>query len=552
MHSSYNTLSVVAESLATLLPGRALEEAYTQDKDELILAFSNLAERLVVSCRSNLPCCYLHDSIARAKRNSANVLSGAVTRVIQRVSIHPTDRLLSLELSGGADLIVQLFGARSNVLLVTGNTIQDAFKRVRNLAGSQFVPPPVNTILPAEVIAASARDLPQHPVATTVRKKLPHLPTIVVREILHRAGLRSTDTGSDLTTSGTDALAHAIAAVNSDLVHPEPRIYYDADGTPSHFSIIPLSVLDGCREDRFESVHAALRVFVSRMKSTENIISELKSVAGHLRSSLDHAQRIVHAIDGDFAAGDRADLYMQYGNAILHHIGVIQKGSSSVNLPSSGTMLEIPLQPTQTPSQNAQRYFEKAKATKRARILAERRRATYLRHSERVAALLEELDQISTRQELKAFMERHRDMMHSPGERGPTDDQDHPLFRTFVVEGGFEVWAGKSSANNDLLTLRHAKPQDYWFHARGASGSHVILRVASGRGEPGKQAIRQAAAIAAYYSKMKSATLVPVAFTRRKYVHKPKGAAAGSVVLQREDVIMVEPELPQSGENNDE
>jgi predicted ribosome quality control (RQC) complex YloA/Tae2 family protein len=552
MHSAYHTLSALAKSLASVLPGRALEEAYTQDKDELILAFSNLSERLVISCHPNLPCFYLHDAIARARRNSTNVLTGAVARVVQNVSIHPTDRILSLQLSAGADLIVQLFGARSNVLLVTGTTIQDAFKRTRNLAGTQFVHPAVTTILTAEAIAASARDLPQSLVATTVRRNLPHLPTIAVHEILHRAGLRSTDTGSDLTPSSTDALTHAIAAVNHDLEHPEPRIYFGADEAPSHFSIIPLSILDGFREDRFEGIHTALRVFVSRMKSSENVTDARKSISGRLRSGLDHAQRIVHAIDKDFASGDRADLYMQYGTAILQHIGAIPKGASTVNLVSSGTVLEIPLQPTLTPSQNAQRYFEKAKATKRARILAKRRRTTYFRHSERLAALLGELDQMSTRQELKAFMERHRDIMHSPGESGPTDDQDHPLFRTFVVEGGFEVWAGKSSANNDLLTLRHAKPQDYWFHARGASGSHVILRIASGRGEPGKQAIRQAAAIAAYYSKMKSATLVPVAYTRRKYVHKPKGAAAGAVVLQREDVIMVEPALPQSGDENDE
>jgi predicted ribosome quality control (RQC) complex YloA/Tae2 family protein len=171
---------------------------------------------------------------------------------------------------------------------------------------------------------------------------------------------------------------------------------------------------------------------------------------------------------------------------------------------------------------------------------------------DRSAMLLSELERITTRQELKTFMERHHDDLHSPKEDSPSDDQDRPLFRVFVVEGGFEVWAGRSSANNDVLTLRHAKPQDFWFHARGVSGSHVILRVATGRGEPGKRAIRQAASIAAYYSKMRTASMVPVAVTRRKYVHKPKGAPVGSVVLQREDVIMVEPQLPHPIEENDE
>jgi predicted ribosome quality control (RQC) complex YloA/Tae2 family protein len=113
------------------------------------------------------------------------------------------------------------------------------------------------------------------------------------------------------------------------------------------------------------------------------------------------------------------------------------------------------------------------------------------------------------------------------------------------VEGGFEVWAGKSSENNDLLTLHHAKPNDLWFHARGSSGSHVLLKVGSGKGEPGKKAKEQAAGIAAYYSKMKNAKMVPVAMTEKKYVRKPKGAPPGTVVLEREKVVFAEPSLPK-------
>jgi predicted ribosome quality control (RQC) complex YloA/Tae2 family protein len=94
--------------------------------------------------------------------------------------------------------------------------------------------------------------------------------------------------------------------------------------------------------------------------------------------------------------------------------------------------------------------------------------------------------------------------------------------------------------------MKHAKPSDLWFHARGSSGSHVILKVNTGKGEPGKKAKGQAAAIAAYYSKMKNATMVPVAMTEKKYVRKPKGAPPGTVVLEREKVIFAEPALPDT------
>jgi predicted ribosome quality control (RQC) complex YloA/Tae2 family protein len=123
-------------------------------------------------------------------------------------------------------------------------------------------------------------------------------------------------------------------------------------------------------------------------------------------------------------------------------------------------------------------------------------------------------------------------------------------FRRFRVAGGFEVWVGKDSAGNDELTLRHSKPNDLWFHARGVGGSHTVLKVASAPGEPGRDSIREAAAIAAWYSKYRNAKHIPVVYTERKYVRKPRGVPAGTVVLMREKVVMVDPKLPE-GEDDD-
>jgi len=159
--------------------------------------------------------------------------------------------------------------------------------------------------------------------------------------------------------------------------------------------------------------------------------------------------------------------------------------------------------------------------------------------------LLTEVETIHTKEELKKFVsERAKDLdQFGIGEKA--EEREQLPFRIFTVDGGFEVWAGKSSRNNDELTMKYAKPNDLWFHARGASGSHVILKTNTGNGEPGKKAREQAAGIAAYYSKMKNAKMVPVAMTEKKYVRKPKGAPPGTVTLEREKVIFAEPALPQ-------
>ena len=112
------------------------------------------------------------------------------------------------------------------------------------------------------------------------------------------------------------------------------------------------------------------------------------------------------------------------------------------------------------------------------------------------------------------------------------------------MAGGFQVWAGKSGENNDLLSTRYTKHNDLWFHARAVGGSHVVLKMGTGKGEVSKHAMEQAAAIAAYYSKMKGGKLVPVSMCEGKYVRKPRGAPPGTVRIEREKTLFVEPRLP--------
>jgi predicted ribosome quality control (RQC) complex YloA/Tae2 family protein len=127
-------------------------------------------------------------------------------------------------------------------------------------------------------------------------------------------------------------------------------------------------------------------------------------------------------------------------------------------------------------------------------------------------------------------------------------------FREFPLDDEHTLYVGKTAADNDELTLRFAKPNDYWFHARGVPGSHAVLRSPSKDKKPPKNIIEQAAAIAAYFSKARNAKMSPVAYTQKKYIRKPKGAAVGAVILEREEVLMVRPHVPAGlvGAENDE
>jgi predicted ribosome quality control (RQC) complex YloA/Tae2 family protein len=158
-----------------------------------------------------------------------------------------------------------------------------------------------------------------------------------------------------------------------------------------------------------------------------------------------------------------------------------------------------------------------------------------------VERLLAETERAETVKELEGIEGANREIFRMTGEA--REEGTAERFRRFEV-GGYEIYVGKSAANNDELTVRFAKANDYWFHARGSSGSHVVLRWNDPKTKPPKEALRAAASLAAYYSGAKNAKMVPVAYTLKKYVRKPKGAAVGAVVMEREEVIMVEPKLP--------
>jgi predicted ribosome quality control (RQC) complex YloA/Tae2 family protein len=123
----------------------------------------------------------------------------------------------------------------------------------------------------------------------------------------------------------------------------------------------------------------------------------------------------------------------------------------------------------------------------------------------------------------------------------------------YSLPGGWKVLAGRTDADNDHLSLKVARPDDWWFHVRGMPGSHVILQGQPGK-EPDRQTLKRAAAIAAYHSKAREAGVVAVSCTRARYVTKPRDAKAGTVHIRKEVVLKVRPAagepVAEPGENS--
>jgi predicted ribosome quality control (RQC) complex YloA/Tae2 family protein len=114
-------------------------------------------------------------------------------------------------------------------------------------------------------------------------------------------------------------------------------------------------------------------------------------------------------------------------------------------------------------------------------------------------------------------------------------------FRTYRSSGGLEIWVGRGADSNDTLTFHESSPRDVWLHARDAAGAHVVLRWTRDEPPPARD-LEEAAVLAAWHSKSRGSGLVPVDWTRRKYVRKAKGGTPGLVLLQRSETIFVKPD----------
>jgi len=113
----------------------------------------------------------------------------------------------------------------------------------------------------------------------------------------------------------------------------------------------------------------------------------------------------------------------------------------------------------------------------------------------------------------------------------------------YTIDGKWTVLAGKTDADNDRLSLKEARPNDWWFHVRGMPGSHVLLKALPNE-EPGKDILKAAAAVAAWHSKARTGGVTPVACTKAAFVTKPRGAKPGTVQIRKETILKVRPGLP--------
>jgi len=264
--------------------------------------------------------------------------------------------------------------------------------------------------------------------------------------------------------------------------------------------------------------------------------------------------RLLGNLHRDLANANLGDEHRRKAEALAANLYQQDRGAAEIELNdlTTGLPLTISLDPARTPAQNMEAWFRRArKADKGLEIIRDRRREAAAT-AERLSAAAQDLQTaaasgtvLAQLAALQSWRTEYSELFPNPRQRPGTRVTTEPArpFRRYLIDDTWEVWVGRSSKENDSLTHRAAHHRDLWFHAQGVPGSHVILRTAGHPERISQQTIEKVAALAALHSKARHAQIVPVIYTEKRYVRKPRKSPPGTAACLRDKSLFVEPGL---------
>lgn len=533
MLRNYFTLQHLTQEFQTLV-GSVVYECFTQERDTLVLQTYDGKQQfcLQFSADTRLGSIFLRKAFARAKSNSTDLFPKIIGQKILQATQIENQRIICLEFSDFNLFFVLFGGSRNNAFLTNrDNVIVDSFKSSKKHIGTDFQ-------ITKEIKSVS---LDRNVFDFLSKDKF--LGKYYSKLLLSEIGFSPTLRLSELTETEKQQLEIAVQRFTQKLQSTESfELYFVND--EYFLSLIPLN--EGILIKEYNSISESAFDFYVKSIKLQNLKERYEKAKKFIESKLKHLRGMQQYLQQSKSELESQRLYKLYADILVSQPNTRQKGLSKLELfDFDSNPIEIPLKPELTLLENSQMYYEKAKKLQNRNPRLELKEKEILDCIAEYQNLHNELLSIPNILNFEEFEMKHKDLFD---EIDRTDEQQPTSkFRHFDLGDGYILYVGKNARNNDELTFGFAKPNDYWFHARSVGGSHCVLRVNRGQIPP-KHIIRKAGQIAGYFSKARKSKYLPVAYTQRKYIHKPKGMPPGTVVMSREEVIMVEPKAPDEPE----
>lgn len=586
------TVAALVKELGDTLTGGRITKIAQPETDELLLTVKKPdgAYRLYISASASLPLIYLTDENKPSPMTAPNfcmllrkhIGNGRITGVsqpgLERIIHLDIEHLDELGDLCKKRLTVEIMGKHSNIIFCDGKgRIIDSIKHVNAqmssvrevLPGREYFIP--DTMAKQDPLAVSSEDFIRAlkekpaPLGKAVYTSFTGISPVAAEEICSLAGLESGMTARDLSE---DMLSHLYRQFsyymeNIKLGRFCPTIYYDQK-TPKEFSAIPLSHFGECAlpdearpscagEGRnistryvsreFGSISQVLRTYYA----TKNTLTRIRQKSTDLRHvvqvSLERNRKKYDLQSRQLKDTENRDKYKVYGELINIYGYSLPAGSKELTALNYYTDQEItiPLDPTMTPQENSQKYFAKYNKQKRTfEALTEliRETADDIQYLESISNALDiaaneaDLAQIKEELMLSGYIRRKFTKKKVKAASKPMH---------YISSDGFHMYVGKNNLQNDELTFSFASGNDWWFHAKGAPGSHVVVK--AGKDGLPDRTFEEAGRLAAYYSKNRGSDKVEIDYVEKKHVKKPNGAKPGFVVYYTNYSLVIDSDI---------
>jgi predicted ribosome quality control (RQC) complex YloA/Tae2 family protein len=468
--------------------------------------------------------------------------------IIQSISQKDNDRIILIDIEhlneiGDKDkkqLIIEIMGKHSNIILINKETqtIIDCIKHIspfmnsyRTLQpGASYIYPPTSN--KKNYFHATMDDfkpfVPQKKLDKELVATFEGISPVLANELLHRAPYHN---HLSLYQAYEEIIAELETSLNPSIIDtPNKSVFY----------LIPLKSVAGDIKS-YPSIGMMLDRYYFNKDSHERIKQQTQDLEKFIKNELEKNYNKLNNLNTDLDDAHHAMIYKQYGDLILTHAYQISKGQSTCeveNYYDDNKRIQISLDPLLNPIENSQRYFIKYQKAKSAiHHLAEQLRLTkeeieYFEtlHQQIQSASL--ADALEIRQELET-------LRYLKKKSNKQKKQAKPQYATFSVSDAM-IYVGKNNIQNDYLTFKLASKDDTWMHVKDMPGSHVIIK-----GPLNETVIRAGAMLAAYFSKGKTSSSVPVDYTLIKYVKKIPGAKLGFVTYDHQKTIFIDPDEDQ-------
>ena len=538
MIQNYFFLNRLVLEANEILRDAVIQEIFSQEKGTLVIYCEKSNENIFIETSVIPGNSYftIKNKYTRAKKNTINFFDEAVKQQINSFEIANDDRIIKIKLQP-SEIYFAIRGKYTNVYYLDKNQHFYSFK----LSEEETLKQTMNEFSNKEFIShwnsLNVDKESNGNYIDRIKRKYP----IIGNDIIGEFKVRSTD-GSD------QQYVNLLSDVLEEIRNSNPCVFIDNDINEIKLGFEHFKSISFTEKKLFSSVFEAQNYLLSKEHYLKARIFRLKLIRNHLERELNKVTSKIQNLQGVIEKGSKVNEYNKIGKLLLANLSAIKIGMNTIHLDdvfNKGEKIEIRLNAKLSPQKNVDYYFDKSKSE---RFAFAKTQELFKKAKQEFVFLKNTKESLNDIESIKELDELVKKLKIKPTHEKETKEDLGSKFKRYLIENKYKIFVGKDSKNNDLLTTKFAKQNDYWFHARGASGSHVVLRVENTKEIIPKNILKKAASLAAYHSKAKTSGTAPVSYTFKKYVVKKKGDPVGTVHLLSEDVLLVKPEIPSGCE----